>query len=239
MSNAARTGDLPIEIIADSFPIIGGCTPEMRAKINQERLVAGNDLSDTRVLVSVSYDDPIEFNPEICNPEKTLEIEKVIIRREEAKIFFEAIGDIYIVDKDQPGYYHPSNQKIVLAQSKVSIAPLLRIARMYLGVTGQNEQIVRDFIAAGDKGRAIKLDADRRALHSDVARALQTLLKGQNVRFKNGECSDSEFAELGYLVTAILMHILPASAFENEGFLKEKIRPKYDLRTTRYSDFNS
>jgi len=63
------------------------------------------------------------------------------------------------------------------------------------------------------------------------------LIEGGDIRLSDSNTAFSEFAPWRYLTTAILMHIVPATVFEDTYFLKNHVKPKYDARDRRRSDF--
>ncbi len=238
MSKISSTGTLPIIIADETFTIIGTCNDVTRDLLRLERQRARDDLGQTYVPVAVAYENPFPECDDIY-PEKYVDPEQLLITREGATLVFTVTGEVLIQDSENPCRYKSNGDVLPLAESRISIAPLLSIARAYLEHKGASHAILQEYEATGNSLGKVKLDKGRELLHHDLAVNISGLLENQPVRIAAPiYCTGDHFAPWRYLSTAIISHILPAKSFEHEVFLTESVRPRFDSRfTKRRPDF--
>ena len=240
MTNTSRTGTIQIEFLTDTFPVIGNCAESVKTRLIRERTKSLDDLYDTHVDATVSYDDyfprPDDINTE---PDAWIDLTKLQISRVGEHILIEAKANVLEqnINPDDPYCWMPVCE-ITVAQSRIPVGKILRIAKAYLDAHSHISTTTSEFSLASTPDTLMDLDKRRTQLHHDLALEIEKSLEKGDINFPSSNTALSEFAPWRYLSTALIMHVMPAQVFEDTYFLKSHVKPKYDARNSRRSDFN-
>lgn len=227
MSNCSKNSQYQIIFQSETFPIVGLADEELKRSILEERRVSAADCWETRTNAIIRYIDPYPWTDKGPQEKEFHLSDKIIISRDNAQIILEVQGTIEEVDQVTGMPKILGTQ--VVASEKISIGPLLRILKDYVGQHSNIQGLVSAFSGSADLGKVISGDEMRKALHSYVSMAIEKQLEGKSIEF--GRVSGDEyFPAWRYFSTALMMHILPAAIFRDMDFLKDEVRPKYESR---------
>lgn len=233
MKQYSRSGvdSLPVRFLQETFPIIGNVPLDLKEQIGEERRISAHDLWIMPQDVRIAYNLPFEATyDEQGFPLEEVEINEITVRRENASVMFEAVAIAGIYDPTTSCIApHPDYPNFIAATAKLSIGRILKVVKEYAEYHLGNSDIIRDFAKAGMIEQIEEMDKGRQLLHYDIGRIIKDSFEGGPLVFRE------DHAQNRYLATALMMHVLPASLFEQIHFMEMNVGVKYKDMDAEYA----
>ncbi len=225
MSKYSRSsmGSLPVRFLSESFPIIGNATPDIAKQIEEERRISAHDLWMMAPDVWVGYNLP--FQPtydEHDYPIEDTDLHEITVRRENASVILDVVAHAGIHDRKTGRLTpHCDFPTFIAATAKIPVGRILRIVKEYAEYHLGNSDIISDFAKAGMLNKVEQVDRGRQLLHYDIGRIIQEALADGPIVFGR------DHNQTRYLATALMMHVLPSSLYEQLHFMEMNVGVKF------------